>query len=125
MTGRGWVLALVLVTGISGAGFGLFAADENAIPRQRVSPKVLKEAMNQHPVIAATAPVPHTMGRSLQDLKQLAEDLEKGGHKTEAARLNGIVKEIVRRIESDISEKKSQISRLNTEIEELKWAANQ
>ncbi len=122
MTKQGWIAALMLVTGLSAVGFGLLTAQE-AIPRQRVSPKVLKEALAEHPVVTATAT--QSVGRTVQDLRAVTEDLEKAGQKVEAARLKGIVREIVRRAEHDIADKKSQVTRLNAEIEDLKWAVSQ
>jgi len=126
MAKQGWILALMLVTGLSAAGFGLLTAEEpTAIPKQRVSPKVLKEALAEHPVLSATAAVPHSAGRSIQDLRAIADDLEKAGHKSEATRLRTAVKEIVKLVEHELAEKKSQVSRLNAEIEELKWSVSQ
>ncbi len=126
MTKHGRILALMVITGISAAGFGLLTAQEPAaIPKQRVSPKALKEALAERPVLTATAAIPHTAGRTIQDLRAIAGDLEKAGHKSEAARLNSAIKEIVKLIERDLAEKKSQVSRLNSEIEELKWSASQ
>ena len=122
MTKQGWIAALMLVTGLSAVGFGLLTAQE-AIPRQRVSPKVLKEALAEHPVVTATAT--QSVGRTVQDLRAVTEDLDKAGQKSEAARLKGIVREIVRRAEHDIADKKSQVMRLNAEIEDLKWAVSQ
>lgn len=126
MTKHGRILALLVVIGISAASFGLLTAQEpSAIPKQRVSPKALKEALAERPVLTATAAIPHTAGRTIQDLRGIASDLEKAGHKSEAARLNSAIKEIIKLIEHDLTEKKSQVSRLNAEIEELKWSASQ
>ncbi len=120
MTRQGWIAALVLVTGLCASGVGLLPADEPVIPRQqRVSPKVLKEAMLERPVISAAA-VPHSLSRNIQDLRAIADDLEKGGHRVEANRLNGVIREMMRRAEHDLIEKKAQIARLNAEIDDLK-----
>lgn len=120
MTRHGWIAALVLAVGLTALGVGLLPADEPAIPRQqRVSPKVLKEAMLERPVISATA-VPHSMGRNIQDLRVIADDLEKNGHKAEANRLNGVIREIVRHMEHELNDKKAQIARLTAEIDDLK-----
>ncbi|MEI8380674.1 MAG: hypothetical protein WCJ09_11125 [Planctomycetota bacterium] len=120
MTRQGWIAALVLAVGLTALGVGLLPADEPVIPRQqRVSPKVLKEAMLERPVISAAA-VPHSMGRNVQDLRAIADDLEKGGHRAEANRLNGIIREIVRHVEHELADKKAQIARLNAEIDDLK-----
>lgn len=126
MTRQGWIVALVFVTGLSAAGFGLLTAEEPvAIPRQRVSPKVLKEALAEHPGVIATAVAPHSTGRSVQDLRAIIDDLEKSGQKTEATRLKSIVAEIVRRAEHEMAEKKAQVARLNAEIDELKRVVTQ
>ena len=122
MTKQGWIAAVMLVAGLSAVGFGLLTAQET-IPRQRVSPKVLKEALAEHPVVTATAT--HSVGRTVQDLRAVADDLEKAGQKSEATRLKGIIREIGRRAEHDIADKKSQVTRLNAEIEDLKWAVSQ
>lgn len=126
MAKQGRILALMVVTGLSATGFGLLTAEEpNAIPKQRVSPKVLKEALAERPILSATAAVPHSAGRSIQDLRALAEDLEKAGHKAEATRLKAAIKEIVKLVEHELAEKKSQVARLNAEIEEMKWSVTQ
>lgn len=122
MTRHAWIVTLTMITALSVAGFGLLTADEPAIPRQqRVSPKVLKDAINSRPVMTATAT--HSLGRSLHDLKTLAADLESSGSKAEAERLQAIIKEFVRHIELHLSEKKAQVTQLNAEIEELRTAA--
>ncbi len=124
MTKQGWVAALMLVTGLGAIGIGLTAAQESVIPRQqRVSPKVLKEALAERPV--STAVAPHSVGRSVQNLRVIADDLEKAGQKLEATRLNGAIREIVRRAEQEIADKKAQITHLNAEIDDLKWAIGQ
>ena len=124
MTRQGWIATLVLVTGLSALGVGWLTADEPVIPRQqRISPQLLKEALAERPVISAAST--HSVGRTLQDLRALAADLDKGGHKSEASRLNAAIREIVRRAEHELAEKKSQISSLNADVEELKWAAGQ
>lgn len=126
MTKQGRILALAVVAGVSAASFGLLTAEEpSAIPKQRVSPKVLKEALAERPILTATAAVPHTAGRTIQDLRGIAGDLEKAGHKSEATRLNSAIKELVKLIEHELAEKKSQVTRLNAEIEELKWSVAQ
>lgn len=122
MTKQGWITALMLVTGLSAVGFGLLTAEET-IPKQRVSPKALKEALAERPVMTATAT--HSVGRTVQDLRAVADDLEMAGQKSEAARLKGILREISRRTEHDIADKKSQVARLNAEIDDLKWAVSQ
>ena len=120
MTKHGWIAALVLAVGLTALGVGLLPADEPVIPRQqRVSPKVLKEAMLERPVISAAA-VPHSMSRNVQDLRAIADDLEKAGHRAEANRLNGVIREIVRHVEHELADKKAQIARLNAEIDDLK-----
>ncbi len=120
MTRHGWIAALVLAVGLTALGVGLLPADEPVIPRQqRVSPKVLKEAMLERPVISAAA-VPHSMSRNVQDLRAIADDLEKAGHRAEANRLNGVIREIVRHVEHELADKKAQIARLNAEIDDLK-----
>ena len=122
MTKQGWISALMLVTGLCAVGFGLLTAQET-IPKQRVSPKALKEALAERPVMTATAT--QSVGRTVQDLRAVADDLDKAGQKVEAGRLKGIIREIVRRAEHDIADKKSQVTRLNAELEDLKWAVSQ
>lgn len=123
MTRQSWIAGCTLVLGLTLLGVGLLTADEpNGIPKQRVNPKVLKE-LSEHPVITAT--VPHSPGRNIQDLRAIVSDLEKAGHKSEATRLNSVIKEMVRHAEQDLADKKAQVARLNAEIEDLKWATNQ
>ncbi len=126
MTPRRWIAAAALSAGIGAFGYSFLTAQESepAIPRQqRVSPKLLKEAMAER--VKTTATAPHTVGRTIQDLRALADDLDKGDKKAEANRLRGIIREIVRRTEHEITEKKAQVTLLNSEIEELKWAGAQ
>ena len=123
MTRQGWIAALMLVTGLSAAGFGLLTAQEpkTEIPRQRVSPKVLKQALAEHPVVV-TATVPHSNTRCIQDLREIADDLDKSGNKADASRLKIAIREIMRKVEHEISDKKTQITKLTSEIEDLKAA---
>jgi hypothetical protein len=122
MTRQAWTIALLLAAALGTAGLGLLAS-EPAIPRQRVSPKLLKETAD-HPVVV-TATATHSVTRTLQDLRSLADDLEKAGLKAEVARLNTCIKEIVRRNEQELMEKKAHAARLATEIEDLKTAIGQ
>ena len=119
MTKQEWIAAVMLVTGLSAAGFGLLTAQET-IPRQRVSREALKEMLAERPVLTATAP--QSAGRNIHVLRTIADDLDKAGQKSEAARLKGVIREMERRIENDIAEKKSQMKRLAAEIEDLNWA---
>jgi len=123
MTRHGWIAALMCVTGLTAVGFGLLTAQEPGIPRQRVSPKLLKEAANDPVVITATAPP--SVGRTIQELRTLADEMEKAGNKADATRLKVAIREIVRRAELEINEKKAQVTRLTAEIEDLKWAVVQ
>jgi hypothetical protein len=122
MTKKTWLAAVMVLAGFGAVGFGLLAAQE-FIPRQRVSPKLLKEALAQPPIVTATAP--HSIGRIVQDLRAVADDLEKGGNKSDSTRLRGIIGEIVRRAENDVADKKAQVTRLNAELEDLKSAVGQ
>lgn len=122
MTRQAWTIALLLAAALGTAGLGLLAS-EPAIPRQRVSPKLLKETAD-HPVVV-TATATHSVSRTLQDLRSLADDLEKAGLKAEVARLNTCIKEIVRRNEQELMEKKAYAARLAAEIEDLKTAVGQ
>lgn len=122
MTRQAWTIAFLLVTALGTAGLGLLTASEPAIPRQRVSPKLLKETLD-HPIVTTTAT--HSVNRTLQDLRAIADDLEKAGLKSEVARLNTAIKEIVRRNEQELMEKKALVTRLNAEIEDLKTAIGQ
>lgn len=122
MTRQAWTIAFLLVAALGTAGLGLLAS-EPAIPRQRVSPKLLKETAD-HPVVV-TATATHSVSRTLQDLRSLSEDLEKAGLKAEVARLNTCIKEIVRRNEQELMEKKAHAARLAAEIEDLKTAVGQ
>jgi hypothetical protein len=123
MTRQAWIVALFLVAALGTAGLGLLTASEPGIPRQRVSPKQLKDSLEHPAVMTATAT--HTVSRTLQDLRSLADDLEKAGQKSEVARLNTAIKEIVRRNEHELMEKKALVNRLNAEIEDLKTAIGQ
>lgn len=124
MTRQGWIAASTLVLGLTLLGVSLLTADEpTGIPKQRVSPKVLKEALAEHPVITATAT--HSPGRIIQDLRAIAGELDKAGQKPEAIRLNSVIKEMVRHAEQDLADKKAQLTRLNAEIDDLKWAVSQ
>lgn len=130
MTQQRWITALVLTAGVSVFGFRLLTAQESepAVPKQRASPKLIREAMAERAIAEraiATAAAPHTVGRTVQDLRTIADDLDKGDQKAEAGRLRVVIREIVRRSEHEIAEKKAQITRLNAEIEELKWATAQ
>lgn len=121
MSKQGWIAALVFVTGLSALGVGLLTADEPVIPgQQRVSPKVLKQALAERSGTSIAATAPQSVTRSVQELRLIATDIQKAGLKSEAARLNGVIREIVRRAEHDLVSKKSQIARLNAEVEELK-----
>lgn len=122
MTRKSWTIAIALVAVLCTAGLGILAANDPAIPKQRVSPKLLKESL-EHPVVTATAA--HTNCRNLQELRTLADDLEKAGLKGEAGRLNGVIKEITKRAEQEMVEKKALVARLTTEIDDLKAAIAQ
>lgn len=122
MTRQTLTIVLLLVAVLGTAGLGLLTASEPAIPRQRVSPKLLKETQD-HPIVTTTAT--HSVNRTLQDLRGIADDLEKAGLKSEVARLNTAIKEIVRRNEQELMEKKALVTRLNAEIEDLKTAIGQ
>ncbi len=117
MTKR-WIAVAVLAL----AGVGFLTAEDQKPRSVRVSPSVLKEALNAQPVTtAATAP---SLGHSLQDLRTLVADLDKAGHKTEADRLKAIVKNLTHLAERRHAEKKDQLEKLQAELEELKWAAD-
>ncbi len=110
------------VAGLVFVGIGLLTAEEPKPRAQRVSPSLLKEALNNPPVTsAATAP---SLGHSLQDLRSLATDLEKAGHRAEADRLKTILKNLTHLAERRYAEKKDQLAKLQSEVEELKWAAD-
>jgi hypothetical protein len=109
------VAALVLV------GVSFLTADEPKPRAQRVSPSLLKEALSS-PLVATAAAVP-SLGRTIEDLRALTADLEKGGHRDEANRLNAAIKNIVRDAERQLAEKKQQLTQLQGEVEELNWAA--
>ena len=110
------VLALALV------GVGLLTAEDQKPRVQRVSPTLLKEALTAQPVsTAASAP---SLGHTIQDLRTLAADLTKAGHRAEADRLTAIVKNLARLAERRYNEKKDQLEKLQGEMEDLKWAAD-
>lgn len=113
-----WIAVAVLVL----AGFGFLTAEDQKPRAVRVSPSLLREALNNPPVTtAATAP---SMGHSIQDLRALVTDLEKAGHRAEADRLKVITKNLTHLAERRYSEKKDQLEKLQAEMEELKWAAD-
>jgi hypothetical protein len=113
---------LIAVAALMLAGVGILLAEEPKPRAVRVSPSLLREALNNPPVTtAATAP---SMGHSIQDLKTLAADLEKEGHRAAADRLKVITKNLTHLAERRYAEKKDQLERLQTEMEELKWAAD-
>lgn len=113
------VATLLLV--LAGVRF-LTAQEPTQKPRSvRVSPSVLREALNSTPVTtAASAP---SLGHTIQDLRTLAIDIEKAGHRTEADRLTAIIKNLTRLAERRLAEKKEQLEKLQAEMDELKWAA--
>ena len=113
-----WIAVAVLVL----AGVGFLTAEDQKPRTVRVSPSLLKEALNTQPVTtSASAP---SLGHSIQDLRTLAADLDKAGHKAEADRLKSIVKNLTHHAERRHAEKKEQLEKLQAEIEELKWAAD-
>jgi hypothetical protein len=123
MTKRWIAVAVLVLVGVGYfAGVGLLTAEDQKPRSVRVSPSVLKEALNTQPVTtAATAP---SLGHSIQDLRTLAADLDKAGHKAEADRLKAIVKNLTHLAERRYAEKKDQVEKLQAEMEELKWAAD-
>ncbi|MBS0206062.1 MAG: hypothetical protein JSS49_24480 [Planctomycetes bacterium] len=123
MIRHGTIATLVLVTGLSVAGFGLLTAQEpqTEIPRQRVSPKLLKQALAERPVVV-TATAPHTNTRCIHDLRTIAQDLDAAGQKAEASRLKIAILEIQRKVEHEIADKQAQVKKLTSEIEDLKAA---
>ncbi len=123
MTKRWIAVAVLALAGIGYfAGVGFLNAEDPKPRTVRVSPSLLKEALNAQPVTtAATAP---SLGHSFQDLLKLAADLDKAGHKPEADRLKAIVKNLTHLAERRYAEKKDQLEKLQAEMEELKWAAD-
>ncbi len=104
------------------AGVGFLAAQDPKPRTVRISPSLLREAINATPVTtAASAP---SLGHTIQDLRTLASDMEKAGHRTEADRLTTIVKNLTRLAERRHEEKKEQVEKLQAEMDELKWAAD-
>ena len=113
-----WIAVAVLVL----AGVGWLTAEDQKPRAVRVSPSLLKEALNNSPVTtAASAP---SMGHTIQDLRTLAVDLDKAGYRAEADRLKTITKNLTHLAERRYAEKKDQLEKLQTEMEELKWAAD-
>ena len=116
MAGRGIAVAVLIL-----AGVGYLVAQEQKPRSVRVSPSVLREVLNATPnATAASAP---SLGHTIQDLRTLAGDLEKAGHRSEAERLTTIVKNLTRLAERRHDEKKEQLEKLQAEMDELKWAA--
>ena len=125
MTAKRYAAAVFLLAASGIAGTHLLTAQESTPIRSagsRATPKQIRDAA-ERPTLTATAP--HTVGRNVQDLRALADDLEKTGNRGEAARLKTAIKEIVRRAELEMAEKKAEIARLNEDIEDLKWAISQ
>ena len=113
-----------LLLGLSLIGVGLLMAQEPiAIPKQRVNPKVLKEVLAEHPLIIPTAPQPHS--QTLRDLRAIARDLEKAGRQAEANRLTTVIKDLAGQIEQELAEKKTEVARLNDQIDDLERAVGQ
>ena len=113
-----WIAVAVLVL----AGVGFLTAEDQKPRAVRVSPSLLKEALNAQPVTtAATAP---SLGHTIQDLRALAADLDKAGHKAEADRLKSLIKNLTHLAERRYAEKKDHLEKLQAEIEDLKWAAD-
>lgn len=113
-----WIAVAVLVL----VGVGFLTAEDQKPRAVRVSPSLLKEALNNAPVTtAATAP---SLGHTIQDLRTLADDLDKAGHRGEAVRLKAIIKNLTNLAERRHAEKKEQLEKLQAEMEELKWAAD-
>ena len=112
--------ALVSLAVASAAGLHISMAQEPPTRGVRASPKLIREHLETHPVITATAV--NSVGRSIQDLRVLAADLEQAGQRAESTRLTNTVNEIVRRAELQLAEKKAQVAALNVEIEDLKRA---
>ena len=117
MAGRGIAAAVLMLTGV-----GLLVAQEQKPRSVRISPSVLREAMNATP--AATAVSAPSLGHTIQDLRTLASDLDKAGYRSEADRLTAIVKNLTRLAERRHDEKKEQLEKLQAEMDELKWAAD-
>ena len=116
-----WIAAaLVLLAVASATGLHLSTAQEPPTQGVRASPKLIREHLEDHPVLTATAV--HSVGRSIQDLRALAVDLEQAGQRAESTRLTNAVNEIVRRAELQLADKKAQVAALNAEIEDLKRA---
>ena len=123
MTKRWIAVAAVGLVGIGYFTRVAFLSAEDPKPRSvRVSPTLLKEALNAQPV-TTTASAP-SLGHSIQDLRTLIADLDKAGHRPEADRLKAIVKNLTHHAERRHAEKKEQLDKLQAEIEELKWAAD-
>lgn len=113
-----WIAVTVLVL----AGVGLLTAEDQKPRAVRVSPSLLKEVLNTQPITtAATAP---SLGHSIQDLRTLAADLDKAGHRAEADRLKSIVKNLTHLAEKRYAEKKDHLEKVQAEMEDLKWAAD-
>jgi chromosome segregation ATPase len=120
MAKRWTIVAVLFGIGATSAGIRLLTAEEPLSRGQRVSPKQLQEAMaDRLTITATTAP---TMGHTILELRAVVEKLEKSGNQTEAGRVNGAIKEMIRRAEQQLADKKAQVAKLNEEIDELKWA---
>jgi hypothetical protein len=111
----------VTAVALAFAGVGLLVAQEQKPRAARVSPSVLREALSV-PVVTTAASAP-SLGHSIQDLKTLASDLEKDGRAADSERLTVIVKNLTRLAERRYQEKKDQLDKLQSEMDELKWAS--
>jgi len=120
MTKKWMIVAAMVLAGLGAAGLRMLTADEPQIRGQRVSPKLLKEAIAGKPT--TTAKAAHHVGHTIQDLRALANDLAVAGHQAEANRVTAAIKDMIRRAEQQLDEKKAEATKLNEEIEELKWA---
>jgi predicted RNase H-like nuclease (RuvC/YqgF family) len=120
MSAKWRTTGIVLMAVVGTAGFQFLTAQERSIKVVRATPKQLKEHIESHPVLtAASGP---SIGQCIQELNDLAIDLDQAGQRTESKRLKNSVNEIVRRLEQQLMEKKAQVGKLNDEIEELKRA---
>jgi hypothetical protein len=102
------------------AGAHFLLAQESSTRSARVTPRQLKEVLAEHATLTATAPRP--LSRTILDLRELAAELDKAGNASAAQRLKAAIHDLVKRAELEAAEKKSQVARLNEEIEDLKQA---
>lgn len=117
MSARWIAMGVLLLVGVR-----LLVAEDPKIRPLRVSPSVLKEALEtQKPVSAASAP---SLGRTIQDMQSLAIDLEKSGLDRESNRLRAIIHNLTRLAERRYLEKREQLEKMQSEMEELRWAAD-